>query len=376
MTLRTEPVLGIVVMALLGAACFSPAYEQPRCSPLGECPSGLTCVGGEVCVKNPTADEDAGPDGAMADAPPMIDAPPAAAFPSCAPARRTCGAMNNDDCCATLPVPTGTFARGHDVGTDNRYPLPGSPATLSAFRLDKYEVTVNRFRAFVTAMKGTQADPPAVGSGAHANIANSGWQDVWTSSLSANQGALITSLSTCPRATWTPMPSGNENKPINCVNWYTAMAFCIWDGGYLPTEAERHYAGAGGSEQRAYPWSAPATSLTVAPTYASYNCLADGTSNCAVTDILAVGSLPMGAGRWGQLDLAGNLSEWVMDSPISPYPAPCTDCMGPIDATAAFLGGSYLDPEPEFRLRPSYRIQTARTGRIDTIGIRCARRAN
>ena len=51
------------------------------------------------------------------------------------------------------------------------------------------------------------------------------------------------------------------NHPRETVNWYEAIAFCAWDGGFLPTETEWHYAASGGSAQRAYPWSSPAGDL-------------------------------------------------------------------------------------------------------------------
>jgi len=141
------------------------------------------------------------------------------------------------------------------------------PATISNFRLDKYEVTVGRFRAFVEAGMGTQASPPMSNAGAHANIPGSGWDAVWNTSLAAGTAELVSALK-CSNIkvgwhTWTDLPGDNENRPMNCISWYEAMAFCAWDGGFLPTEAEWNYAATGGDLQRAYPWSSRAAPLAI-----------------------------------------------------------------------------------------------------------------
>ena len=61
-------------------------------------------------------------------------------------------------------------------------------------------------------------------------------------------------VSSCGTSTYTPQPSQNDNLPVSCVSWTEAYAFCIWDGGFLPSDAEWGYAAAGGSAQREFPW--------------------------------------------------------------------------------------------------------------------------
>src|SRR5262249_25862512 len=155
--------------------------------------------------------------------------------------------------------------------------------------------------------------------------AGSGWNAGWNARLVANKAALIAAVKcNATFATWTDAPGPNEVRPMSCLTWYEAMAFCAWDGGYLATEAEGNYAAAGGDQQNAFPWA----TLTVDGAHASYlegsDCRGDGMAGCALTDLVPVGSKPMGEGRFTQAELAGNVAEWTLDS-ITQYANPCTD---------------------------------------------------
>jgi formylglycine-generating enzyme required for sulfatase activity len=307
-----------------------------------------------------------------------VDAAPQPQFPSCVGLAATCGASGNDSCCNSLAVPGGSYNRSYDIAGDGAFGNMMYAATVSNFRLDKYEVTVERFRAFVNAGMGTQLSPPLPGSGGHTQIAgSSGWDASWNTSLVANTAALVAVVK-CNSVfqTWTDTPAANEHRPMNCITWFEAMAFCAWDGGFLPTEAEWNYAAAGGDQQRAYPWSMPAGSLTpLDSSHASYyvgpNCVGDGTAGCAVTDLVAVGTKPAGDGRWGQSDLAGNVWEWTLDWATS-YVSPCTDCAALAAASNRRVrGGSYN--YGVLSLRTGYRGTGGPANRLDNIGVRCAR---
>jgi formylglycine-generating enzyme required for sulfatase activity len=173
----------------------------------------------------------------------------------------------------------------------------------------------------------------------------------------------------CASATWTPLTSVNESRPINCVSWYVAQAFCVWDGGRLPTEAEWNLVAAGGSEARIYPWSQPANDDAISEAHAVYEWPTNPPSGPE-----NVGSREAGRGRWGHYDLAGNLAEWVWDGRQACYPTPdeCDDC----GTTSEFedkvvRGGAYLSSTTNLEV-------VVRGGRdaphtVPYIGFRCAR---
>jgi formylglycine-generating enzyme required for sulfatase activity len=243
---------------------------------------------------------------------------------------------------------------------------PSYPATVDGFYLDKYEVTVGRFRQFVNAGMGTLAQPPAAGNGAHPLIAGSGWDSVWNINLPADTASLKVSLSSSCGSSpnWTDTPKDNESLPMNCLDWYQAFAFCAWDEGRLATEAEWNYAASGGSEQRYYPWSAPATSTTVDDSYAVY-C----GGSCSISK---VGSKsPKGDGKWGQADLAGSVWEWTLDSFAEPYPSPCSNCAQLVGYARVVRGGYF--GASESKLAAANRENNDPVFRNDGVGTRCAR---
>lgn len=283
---------------------------------------------------------------------------------SCVGLAKTCGASSNDSCCNSPEVLGGTYYRSYDLAGDAMSGNTDYPAAVNDFRFDKYEVTVGRFRAFVNAGMGTQSSPPSTQTGAHKDIVGSGWDANWNVNLAANTATLIAAVKCdSTNQTWTDTPGPNEDRPMSCITWYEAMAFCVWDGGYLPTEAEWNYAATGGDQQRAYPWSNPAGSLIIDGSLASYM---DGGHSLAV-----VGTRPPGDSRWGQSDLAGNVAEWILDWSGS-YTNPCADCaLLKAASNRVIRGGSFEDPASN--LRVSSRFSENPMNRDSSKGVRCAK---
>jgi sulfatase modifying factor 1 len=255
------------------------------------------------------------------------------------------------------------------------YTSPEHPATVSAFRLDKYLVTVARFQTFLAAIRASGWRPP-FGSGRHVHLAGGrGLRDVGAG------GAFETGWSGAwSDGTLAQDPGDNDNTlpahPINGVTWAQAYAFCIWDGGFLPSEAEWNYAAAGGDEQRVYPWSVPPSDATLSCDRAAYT---ESPDMCFASGAYLVGAKsPAGDGRWGHADLAGLRGEWTLDW-LRPYVEPCVDganLQAPTDAELAgaapsrvVRGYAHLGaPAP-----PSLLTSLRGDDSFKWIGFRCAR---
>jgi formylglycine-generating enzyme required for sulfatase activity len=272
-------------------------------------------------------------------------------------------------CCTSPIVEGGTFNRSNDSSF---------PATVSTFRLDRFETTIGRFRNFVEAwLDGYR---PADGSGKHRHLNDgsglrgaaggfeTGWDSTWESNFPTDRAAWDDEL-VCftGESPWTSTPGANERRPIDCVTWWEAYAFCIWDGGFLPSEAEWNYAAAGGggpAGQRYYPWSNPPSSMTITDAHAAYCGTGCMTLNVGQTQ---------GNGAFGQSDLSGNVDEYVFDWFDNPYiTGPCNDCADLSDTGSVAMRGGYSGSDAA-HVTTTFRGSGGRLNRLDSLGFRCAR---
>jgi formylglycine-generating enzyme required for sulfatase activity len=162
---------------------------------------------------------------------------------------------------------------------------------------------------------------------------------------------------------WSDNPGKRETRPMNCVSWYEAYAFCAWDGGRLPTEAEWEWVAAGGSQNLLYVWGAhPRTADS-----ALFN----------AEDLAPVGSMPQDETVSGHRDLAGSVSEWVFDAWDAEWYSgagnTCVDCAN-LSGDLRVRRGSAWNGDNETFLRVTFRNSyiSPRDRRPGT-GVRCAR---
>ena len=93
-------------------------------------------------------------------------------------------------------------------------------------------------------------------------------------------------------------PKGKANHPVTYVSWFAAMAYALWAGKRLPTEAEWEFAARGGLDNQNYLWGD-----MIDDTKANYD--------RNVGDTTPVGKYPPNG--YGLYDVTGNVWEWCLD---------------------------------------------------------------
>lgn len=189
-----------------------------------------------------------------------------------------------------IQIESGTFFMGSNSNLLPAYEKPLLEVSVKAFTIDKYEISIEQYQKCVEKAKCTPIN----------------------------------------RSVSYPV---TKDLPQTMITWHEAMAYCKWVGGSLPSEAQWEYA-ARGKHNTEYPWgtklvdkkyggiqvghiSYPEINKSPLPVnFHSVN-LADSDQNRVKTQ-----------GQFGIYHLAGNVSEWTLDSTVmnnsSPSPRKLT----------------------------------------------------
>ena len=200
--------------------------------------------------------------------------------------------------CDIPAPPDGIFIMGADNQSDN----PRREVELKySFKMAKYQVTYRQFQTFV---QSGEYDQPE-------------W---WADFPPEYQ-----------RQAMAEQSNPYRNHPRDRVNWYQAVAFCLWlsakyqQSGLipplpaqrsgegqgvraeirLPTEQEWEYA-ARGTDERTYPYPG------------NFDATKGNISETGIGQTSAVGLFPDGASPFGVLDMSGNLWEWCLNDYKNP----------------------------------------------------------
>ncbi len=167
-------------------------------------------------------------------------------------------------------IPSSGFYMGSTNGPAHQQPQ--HLVTLNGFWMDKTEVTVGQFKAFVEATGYITTREHQV--------------------TGANTGA-----------TWrTALRESQMNRPVTWVGWADAVAYARWAEKRLPTEAEWEYAARGSLDRKAWPWGnhfGPQTNQI------------ENLKQSSESTLKPSGSYS--GNLYGLLDMAGNVAEWCED---------------------------------------------------------------
>lgn len=210
----------------------------------------------------------------------------------------------DSDLVQDFPLPNGVLTRmvlvpGGEfiMGLNDEDPLGIQPSgniriAVNSFWIDQYEVTNAQYRLYLETLSiadRVQMRPDSLAWAAQVGVP---WEVYF-------------------------YDEGYANYPVVCLNWYQAQKYAEWAGKRLPSEAEWEFAARSGVSGRTYPWEGiysrnARTGESLANFAAGGDFSIDGFVLTA-----PVGSFP--PNNFRLYDMAGNVSEWCVDSYFPSY---------------------------------------------------------
>ncbi len=262
-------------------------------------------------------------------------------------------------------IPAGSFMMGSEDGFDSEKPV--HEVYLDAFYMDKYQVTVAKFKAFIEAT-GYKTDAEKAGH----SYAYEGTRWVQKKGIHWQHNAKGELVA-----------PNDMNHPVIHVSWNDAQAYARWTGKRLPTEAEWEYAARSGAKGYKYSWG------NEAPRGKKGGNIADEALKRVFKDWAVwegyddgfVYTAPVGSfepNEFGLYDMTGNVWEWCEDWYEENYykgrPNLDRNPKGPSTGQLRVLRGGSWNINPPY-LRCANRNWVIPTYQDFNVGIRCAQDA-
>ncbi|HRI50039.1 MAG TPA: bifunctional serine/threonine-protein kinase/formylglycine-generating enzyme family protein [Pseudomonadota bacterium] len=241
---------------------------------------------------------------------------------------------------------------------------PARSVQLSAFAIDKTEVTNQEFAAWLNRQPDLRIE-----AGRRVLRGAALLLDLWAGY--GYSGIIY------QKSRFAARP-GMERQPVSLLTWDAADAYCRAQGKRLPTEAEWEYAARGPAGLR-FPWGDNEPGCAGVAFGRGEGGVCAGRSS----GTQEVGSAAQDRSPLGVRDLGGNVAEWVLDRFTARYPACPAPCRDP-----QVLDNSEADGGPRTRVvrggawfrkadscRGAGRSRRKQEDLAGDIGFRCARTA-
>ena len=267
-------------------------------------------------------------------------------------------------------IPAASFEMGDFFNEGASYEVPVHEVDVSAFYLEKYEVTKGLWDQVFTwsTNHGYSFDYPGAGKAPNHPVQSIDWFDMvkWCNARSQMEGRV---------------PAYYTDPQLTLVYQTGQIApYVNWHAGYrLPTEAEWEKAARGGATGHRFPWSDVDTITHSQANYFSdssytYDVSPTRGFNPAFNDGVTPYTSPVGSfapNGYGLYDMAGNVWEWCWDW-AGNYPSDTqTDPHGPDSGTTRVGRGGNWNFYAE-HCRVAYRFGNSPQYLASNIGFRCA----